>query len=947
MRTMWIILLFPFLCFACNTGETERIDLAGEWRFKTDPTDVGKEEAWYMNRLNETVHLPGSMAENRKGDNISLSTQWTGDIQDPEWYTRPWYEPYTDTVALQFPFWLQPEKKYTGAAWYQKSIKIPGSWKGKIVCLSLERCHWETTVWLDDQKIGMENSLATPHNYILNDPRPGMHRITIRVDNRVREIDPGSNSHSISDHTQTNWNGIAGRITMEAKDPVFLEKLRIVPDIRKKSLSITADIMNTLDTTKQISLGIHAAEIAANGGQNFDRETAQIKLTPGRNEINLEYLMGEWARLWDEFDPALYRLVLEMTCDDEESVYDELFGLREIRSEAGKLTLNGRQLFLRGTLECAIFPKTGYPSTDTAEWRRIFAVIKAHGLNHMRFHSWCPPEAAFIAADLEGIYLQVECSSWANVTTTLGDGKPIDSFIWKESKRIVDEYGNHPSFCMLAYGNEPGGNNYVDFLSGFVTYWQKSDQRRIYTAAAGWPEIPQNDYHNIPTPRIQGWGEELRSVINGEPPSSAYDWHSRDRMPEDDIPVISHEIGQWCVYPNFDEIEKYTGVLKARNLELFRKSLNANGLGSLSRQFLMASGTLQALCYKADIEAALRTENMGGFQLLDLHDFPGQGTALVGILDPFWEEKGYITPEKFSTFCNSVVPLVRLEKMVFTEGEMLKADVEIANFSSGVIESTIPSWSLTDSEGHLLANGLLDETSIPIGNGIELGQILLPLTGFHAPQKLELAVSVSGFTNTWNIWVLPGNNNYTAPDNVLITADLNGNTLDALASGQNVLLSLGKGSVREGWGGEVGVGFSSIFWNTAWTRGQKPHTLGILCDPDHAALSRFPGGEYSDWIWWDALSHADAINIGKLDAGINPLVRIIDDWVTNRDLALIFEVRVGNGKLIVSGADLMLNMDKRPEARQLRISLCEYMSGDSFNPEVRLSPEQITGILNE
>ncbi|MCB0753765.1 MAG: beta-galactosidase, partial [Ignavibacteriae bacterium] len=407
--------------------------------------------------------------------------------------------------------------------------------------------------------------------------------------------------------------------------------------------------------------------------------------------------------------------------------------------------------------------------------------------------------------------------------------------VWEESKRIAKEYGNHPSFCFMAYGNEPGGKNYKKYLVDFLTYWKNKDNRRLYTGAAGWPAIAENEYHNIPDPRIQGWGEQLSSLINAENPSTNYDWNSRNKMPNDSMPVISHEIGQWCVYPNFKEIKKYTGVLKPKNFEIFKESLEANHMGDLADNFLMASGKLQALCYKAEIEAALRTKGFGGFQLLDLHDFPGQGTALVGVLDPFWEEKGYITSSEFSRFCNSVVPLVRLEKRIFKEGETLIADVEVANFNAEELKSVVPKWKLSTIDGKIESSGSLPKTDISIGNGIDLGKINYEIPNTGVPRKLILEVSVSDYTNSWDIWVYPEIENILINSDILITETIDSKTIAALENGKNVLLSLGKGKVKDGKGGEVGVGFSSIFWNTAWTKGQKPHTLGILCDPKHEA----------------------------------------------------------------------------------------------------------------
>ena len=233
-----------------------------------------------------------------------------------------------------------------------------------------------------------------------------------------------------------------------------------------------------------------------------------------------------------------------------------------------RFTINGRPVFLRGTLECAIFPLTGYPPTNTNYWKKIYKAIKDHGLNHVRFHSWCPPEAAFVAADSMGIYLMAECSSWANQSTELGSGLPIDQYIWDESKRIVKTYGNHPSFVMLAYGNEPGGPKRDQFLSEFVTYWKEKDARRLYTSGAGWPLIPENDYHvTHRETRIQGWGEELNSVINSEPPKTTYDWS--EKVLKEGIPVVSHEIGQWCVYPNFKEIKKDVEDAKRAGAKIF------------------------------------------------------------------------------------------------------------------------------------------------------------------------------------------------------------------------------------------------------------------------------------------------------------------------------------------------------------------------------------------
>ncbi len=432
----------------------------------------------------------------------------------------------------------------------------------------------------------------------------------------------------------------------------------------------------------------------------------------------------------------------------------------------------------------------------------------------------------------------------------------------------------------------------------------------------------------------------MRSIINAEPPKTDFDW--RNKVPGDGIPVVSHEIGQWCVYPNFKEIKKYTGVLKPRNFEIFQESLNAHHMGELADSFLLASGKLQALCYKADIEAALKTPGFAGFQLLDLHDFPGQGTALVGVLDPFWEEKGYVSPEEYSRFCNQTVPLARLEKRIFVEGDTLTAKIEVAHFGEKPLNEN-PQWKLFQNE-KTVAEGTLGQQEIAIGNNIDLGVITYQFQKENLPRKMTLEVSVGNFSNSWDIWVYPENLT-TESKEIQVVEKLTPSTINFLKDGGKVLLSLGKGKVSPEMGGKVGVGFSSIFWNTAWTGGQKPHTLGILCNPKHPALELFPTEYHSNWQWWDAMSHCDAIQLDSFPVELRPIVQIIDDWVSNRKLALLFEAKVGKGSILVSGADLSNNLENRPETGQLKMSLLKYMASEKFNPSTELSINQIQKII--
>ncbi len=925
---------FLVLLVGCTTIQEKNHDLSGEWKFRLDQDDVGVKEQWFNTAFNDRIILPGSLQEQGFGNDVDVHTQWTGQVVDKSWYDAPEYEKYRQKGNIKVPFWLNPEKHYVGVAWYQKDIKIPSGWEGKTIFLELERTHWETILFVDGKEFGKQDGLSTPHRYELTTLKPGKHTITLRVDNRVR-IPVGINAHSVSDHTQSNWNGVTGNLLLSAKPKIYVDDIQIYPDAANKKVKVSFCLKGKPDSGKvNVSMQMEALD-----GKPVGSPVTLDLNVPG-NEINMETMIdvGDPVLFWSEHTPNLYRLKMTVTASGEKDERYTNFGFRDFKREGTRFHVNGQPVFLRGTLECCIFPLTGYPSMDYKYWEKIYRTCKDFGLNHVRFHSWCPPAVAFDVADSMGIYLQVECAAWA----TVGDGDYLDEWLYAEGDRILKEYGNHPSFCMLAYGNEPGGKNQVQYLSDLVDYWQKKDNRRVYTGAAGWPYIENADYWNAPDPRIQAWGEGLKSIINAERPRTDYDFAG---IIKKDMPTVSHEIGQWCVYPNFGEISKYTGVLKAKNFEIFQETLGENHLGDLADDFLFASGKLQTLCYKADIEAALRTPGFAGFQLLDLHDFPGQGTALVGVLDAFWDTKGYVDGKEYSMFCNQTVPLVRFPKMVWLNNERMTVPVEFAHFGKEPLKNASIVWTAITSDNRFIGKGRFTK-DLPIDNCIPVGDIDVSFESLNEATQLKVAVQVENtdIKNQWNIWVYPAQKRKIT-NSPYITSVFDNHAIERLNKGESVLLLSPKGKVLPDKGGDIAVGFSSIFWNTAWTRGQAPHTLGILCDPRHPALSSFPTEGYSDYQWWDIVSDCDAMVMNDFPSDFKPIVYLIDDWFKNRKLGVLFEAKIGNGKLVVCSSNLDKDTEKRPAAAQLKQSILEYMTSDQFNPQNEIEPELIKGLF--
>jgi hypothetical protein len=938
-----VLLVFAFLSFpgklhfAKTTGD-DAISLKGKWRFQIDRDDVGIKLNWYGKKLTDFVTLPGSMRDNNKGDELSVDTKWTGSIYDSSWYFRPEMAGYRKKDNLKFPFWLTPNKHYVGVAWYQREVNIPADWNGRKIELFLERPHWETTVWIDSIKVGMRNSLSTPHRYDLSKLlTPGNHVISIRVDNRIKEINVGPDSHSITDQTQGNWNGIIGDICLKSGPPVSFDAIKLYPNIEEKSVKAVIIIDNILDKSAVARITLRAKSFNSPVEHTVEPLSQEIIAVKGKSQIEIIYPMGKNVQFWDEFNPALYKMTAVLT--DESGNTDESviqFGMRSFSINGARFEVNNRPVFLRGTVENCVFPKTGYPPTDEVSWERIFKICKDFGLNHMRFHSWCPPEAAFSAADKLGFYLQIEGPSWANHGTSLGDGKPIDQYIYDETDRILDAYGNHPSFCMMAYGNEPAGRNQAEYLGKLVNHWKEKDNRRVYTGASigkSWPLVPESQFIVRSEPRGLPWKKR---------PESMFDYSNK--IEQYTVPYVVHEMGQHCAYPDFKEIDKYTGVYKAKNFELFREVLTNNHMGEQAEDFLMASGKLQALCYKFEIEAALRTRNLAGIQLLALNDYPGQGTALVGVLNAFWEEKGYITASEFKRFFGQTVPLARLPKFVFMNNENFEAELEVFNFGAHPLKNIAAQWKITDSAGNIVAQGSLSERDIPLDNCIKLGSIDLPLLQITKAQKMTLSVSVANYTNSWDFWVYPAELPALDIHEIYFCNELDEKADSALKNGGKVFLNAA-GKVERGK--DVIQYLNPVFWNTSWFKMRPPHTLGVLCNPEHPAFSDFPTEFHSNLQWWEILNRQQIMNLELFPPDFKPLIQPIDTWFLNRRLALLFEARVGEGKIMVCSADLQSNLDERPAAKQLLYSLTKYMLSNEFNPKYKIDYATIAELFEK
>jgi hypothetical protein len=916
------LFLIVFLLMTITSSQSQSINLAGQWRFRLDSADKGFSERWFDTMLPDSILMPGSCEQ--RGYGI------TNNEKDTHRLTR--------------------SVRYEGKAWYQRTIVVPADWKNKRTEIFLERCHWVSMAWIDGLPLGTQNSLSTPHVYEIDLLSPGEHIITICIDNTYGAIPIGTWGFAITDDTQGNWNGIIGLMELRASDPVWIREVQVFNNRMQVKLGNgTGQPQKAILQQKQLTIPVAGT-------------TIDIPFTPAKP-------------VWDEFNPALHTIKVTLSSEKYHDTRSISYGNRLLTTNKGQFIVNGHAVLMRGPVNECIYPLTGYPPMDKPSWLRVLNICRSYGFNFMRFNSWCPPEAAFAAADELGIYLQVELPFWSIDAPVYGEHPLRDQFLLDELQRILITYGNHPSFAFMAMGNESPGPFEV-----LVNKGRSMDTRMLYRCQNG-DTITKGDY----TER----GTEIgQRGVKG--PRTDWDRWTLLKIPEvkkyqlSSLPTFAHEVGQWASYPDFEQLKKFTGTLKTYNYERFRASLEEHHMANQNKAFAQASGKFAVSLYKEEIEACMRTWPYGGFQIVEARDFPGEGAAIIGWLDAFWDSKGLITPEAFRQFCAPVVCLLRMPKRIYTADEKFIAHAEAANYTHSNIE--LPAeWNIKDEHNNILAVGNFPIKPIATGRLTAIGEIHASLKQVRSPSRLTVTVRAAGTSNSWNIWVYPVKQTVT-PGNVKVSYAFDSVTRDALANGENVLLFsnpkkglyeiqpafMGPDSVR--LFPPVSKGLSAIpgsympaFWDMRLFN--QVGTLSILCDPAHPALAAFPTEAQSDWQWadilggytarasyhiagdmaeheWDDRSgRSKAIILNETPQDYRPLVQVIDNYERNYKLGLVFETRVGKGKLLICALDLDTDAENRPAAQQLKTSLLQYAAGDKFNPAFELPIDWLEKVL--
>lgn len=899
-----LLLVFLLLFTGLFTAKAQHsLSLAGEWQLKLDPENVGEKENWAMQQFKDKIKLPSTTDESGYGEKSTNAE--TG------YLTRAY--------------------KYIGAVWYNREITIPEDWRGKAVELFLERVLWQSKVYINGKLLDTNDALSTPHLHQLGVLGTGKFLLSVRVNNGLI-YNIGDKGHMYTDHMQTIWNGIVGAIEIRQKEKLSLSAIKTFPDVDNNKLGVTLKFDNASEVkSAQVSYKL----INLQNQKVVFSKSETIKI--GIDEYAKSLSINSPVMHWDEFHPNLYRLVVEVKSgklSDKETVD---FGFRKVTHNSSKFLVNNQPIFIRGNLDCLNFPITGYPPCDVNYWKRIFKIYQQHGLNYVHFHSGCPPEAAFTAADELGLYIGVEVvwiDWWMTSTPAdrpdmftkglpkgLGYNPSADEYVQAELKRIVDTYGNHPSFLTLSVGNELGNSNF-EVMQTWIKKIKESDSRRLYSVSSARKVTPVDDYYD--THNLSGVGSTLDVKV------PLTNWDLEGVYSKSGIPVLAHEVGQIPVYPRWTEINKYTGVLKAKNLESFKLLAERNGIADQEEDFCLASGGLQRINYKASLEAFFRTPSCAGYNLLGMQDYPGEGEALVGWLDPFYERKGTTSPEQFKQYSNTTVPLLRMDKVTFTNAESLTALIQLAHYGEGTLNA-VPYVKIINKDHRVLFEKHFGNTGFNRGTITDIGNLKYNLSALTDAQRLRVEIGLKGtvFRNEWDIWVYPSQVKKTVPKNVYITDQYDHNCAEILKKGGNVLLfagNLGNDSTR------VLNTFDPVFWSYTFFPGQGSTTLGILLKDKHPAFKYFPTENFTNWQWESICKKkVSEFYLNDFPKMYKPIAQPVDDFHRSNKLGALFELKSGTGKLLVCGFNLSDTTDIA--AMQLRHSLISYVSSEDFNPE--------------
>lgn len=960
-------------------GAYMRILLNGKWHVVLEDGTTGQ------------MDLPGTLDENGIGHR---------DVGANQWHPDAVLGNAAGEIDKDAPIATRFTRRHTyeGEARISRKITVPDYGTDRLFVLAERARALRLLVDGEACSVFRQGTLSTPYIFELTGAAPGEHEFTFLSDNSYPGMPKAAiyYSSAATDETQTNWNGILGECSMYTRPQNFIDSLRVYPRAVKKEEKNKAGGY-VLDVCVELAPGAKKVykdakiilqsealaageledtqtltEIISYSGEGLAEAGTDKEENPKTMEIWFRDLpLRENVKLWDEDEGNLYEMAVTldngMSAEDKGGSTAECrtrFGIRSFGDNgSGRLALNGRAIFLRGEANCAEYPETGHPPMTIPEWKEMLLKYRSYGINFVRFHSHCEPEAAFAAADELGMLLQPELSHW----------DPKDAFGTEESYRyyraelvdLLKTYANHPSFVMLTLGNElQAQDEGRERMRELVRTAKRMDPTRLYAngSNAFYGEEgcdPESDFYTSQSCKdvvIRGTFSGMRGYLNENYPSAdrTYDEAMAEIRKEYQKPVFSFEVGQFEVLPDFEELESFHGISDPVNLKLIKKRVEERGLLPTWEKYVEATGELSRLAYREEIEAAMRTRELSGISLLGLQDFPGQGTALVGMMNSHLEPKPYdfARPERFREFFQECRILVKLPHYTYEAGERLIAEVEAANFGKRNIEGVF-CWTLAGkksvsengncepaeikSKNTVIATG--EDTEITIcrpGSYTEVGSLDIPLDFVEKNTALTLKVRIGDSISAYPIWVYR-KTTPVCPENVYGTRAFDVKTREILQNGGRVYLS--PDADKESLPNSIKTQFTTDFWSVG-TFADQEGGMGQLIDTEHPIFKEFPTDFHTDWQWWIMATKRAVI----LPHPMKTIITEMDSYAFLRPMAQMIEFRCLKGKVLLSTMELHKSQ-QYPEVRALQASIYTYLSGENFEPAEEITEEELSMLV--
>ena len=960
-------------------GAYMRILLNGKWHVVLEDGTTGQ------------MDLPGTLDENGIGHR---------DVGANQWHPDAVLGNAAGEIDKDAPIATRFTRRHTyeGEARISRKITVPDYGTDRLFVLAERARALRLLVDGEACSVFRQGTLSTPYIFELTGAAPGEHEFTFLSDNSYPGMPKAAiyYSSAATDETQTNWNGILGECSMYTRPQNFIDSLRVYPRAVKKEEKNKAG-GDVLDVCVELAPGAKKVykdakiilqsealaageledtqtltEIISYSGEGLAEAGTDKEENPKTMEIWFRDLpLRENVKLWDEDEGNLYEMAVTldngMSAEDKGGSTAECrtrFGIRSFGDNgSGRLALNGRAIFLRGEANCAEYPETGHPPMTIPEWKEMLLKYRSYGINFVRFHSHCEPEAAFAAADELGMLLQPELSHW----------DPKDAFGTEESYRyyraelvdLLKTYANHPSFVMLTLGNElQAQDEGRERMRELVRTAKRMDPTRLYAngSNAFYGEEgcdPESDFYTSQSCKdvvIRGTFSGMRGYLNENYPSAdrTYDEAMAEIRKEYQKPVFSFEVGQFEVLPDFEELESFHGISDPVNLKLIKKRVEERGLLPTWEKYVEATGELSRLAYREEIEAAMRTRELSGISLLGLQDFPGQGTALVGMMNSHLEPKPYdfARPERFREFFQECRILVKLPHYTYEAGERLIAEVEAANFGKRNIEGVF-CWTLAGkksvsengncepaeikSKNTVIATG--EDTEITIcrpGSYTEVGSLDIPLDFVEKNTALTLKVRIGDSISAYPIWVYR-KTTPVCPENVYETRAFDVKTREILQNGGRVYLS--PDADKESLPNSIKTQFTTDFWSVG-TFADQEGGMGQLIDTEHPIFKEFPTDFHTDWQWWIMATKRAVI----LPHPMKTIITEMDSYAFLRPMAQMIEFRCLKGKVLLSTMELHKSQ-QYPEVRALQASIYTYLSGENFEPAEEITEEELSMLV--